>query len=98
MKIFISQPMRNKSHANIKQEREEVVSRLKEEYGEIEVIDLVFPMITGKRNNSLRYLAKSLELMCDADIVVFAQGYEYARGCKIEYECAVNYGLAVKIL
>ena len=98
MKIFISQPMRNKSHANIEQEREEIVSRLKEEYGEIEVIDSVFPMITGKRNSSLRYLAKSLKLMCDADIVVFAQGYEYARGCKIEYECAVNYGLAVKIL
>lgn len=53
MKIFISQPMRNKSHANIEQEREEIVSRLKEEYGEIEVIDSVFPMITGKRNSSL---------------------------------------------
>lgn len=98
MKIFISQPMRNKSHTNIEQEKEEIVSRLKEEYGEIEVIDSVFPMISGKRNNSLRYLAKSLELMCDADIVVFAQDYEYSRGCKIEYECAVKYGLAVKIL
>lgn len=49
MKIFISQPMRNKSHANIEQEREEIVSRLKEEYGEIEIIDSVFPMITGKK-------------------------------------------------
>ena len=98
MKIFISQPMRNKSYTNIEQEKEEIVSWLKEEYGEIEIIDSVFPMISGKRNKPLRYLANCLELMCDADIVVFAQGYEYARKCKIEYECAVNYGLAVKIL
>lgn len=98
MKIFISQPMKNKSYANIKQEREEIVSRLKEEYGEIEVIDSIFPIIKTDRNSALRHLAKSLELMSDADIVVFAQGYEYARGCEIEYDCAVKYGLAVKIL
>ena len=98
MKIFISQPMKNKSRANIEREREEIVSRLKDEYKEVEIIDSVLPITAGRRNSSLRYLAKSLELMCDADIVVFAQGYEYARGCRIEYECAVKYGLAVKIL
>ena len=83
MKIFISQPMRNKSHANIEQEREEIVSRLKEEYGEIEVIDSVFPMITGKRNSSLRYLAKSLELMCDADIVFLHKAMNMPEGVKL---------------
>lgn len=43
MKIFISQPMRNKSHTNIEQEREEIVSRLKEEYGGNRGYRLSFP-------------------------------------------------------
>lgn len=41
----------------------------------------------------LKYLAKSIELMADADLVYFAPGWNEARGCKIEHECAINYGI-----
>lgn len=34
---------------------------------------------------------KSLELMADADVVYFAEGWQKARGCRLEYECARAY-------
>nr|DAR31360.1 MAG TPA: protein of unknown function (DUF1937) [Caudoviricetes sp.] len=40
----------------------------------------------------LWYLGKSLELLSTADIAYFAKGWEDARGCRIECECAMEYG------
>ena len=40
----------------------------------------------------LWYLGKSLELLSTADIAYFAKGWEEARGCRIEHECAEEYG------
>lgn len=33
--------------------------------------------------------------MADADLVYFAKGWEDARGCMIERECAVQYGVPI---
>ncbi|MCI6068366.1 MAG: hypothetical protein MR707_09135, partial [Galactobacillus timonensis] len=41
----------------------------------------------------LWFLGKSLELLSTADIAVFAKGWRSARGCMIEHECAVAYGI-----
>lgn len=38
-KIFISQPMRDKTDEEIKAERAEIVKRVTERFGEVEVID-----------------------------------------------------------
>ena len=38
-------------------------------------------------------LAKSLELLADADVAYFAKGWESARGCRIENQCAIEYGI-----
>ena len=37
------------------------------------------------------YLAKSIELLDQADMVYFAKGWESARGCKIEHLVAHEY-------
>ena len=42
----------------------------------------------------MKYLAKSIELLADADIVYFANGWQEARGCKIEHDCVIAYGTA----
>lgn len=44
-------------------------------------------------NGGLWYLGKSLELLADADIAVFAKGWRNARGCQIEFKCAKEYGI-----
>lgn len=43
----------------------------------------------------LCFLAKSLEKMSLCHTVYFCKGWENARGCKIEHEAAVSYGLDI---
>ena len=92
MKIMISQPMRGKSTDRIKWERAELIKEL-EEQGHY-VFDTVFENL--ENNSPLFYLAKSIEYIDKADAVIFMQGWEEARGCRIEEECAKKYGKFIK--
>ena len=44
---------------------------------------------------SLHFLAKSLEKMSFCHAVYFCRGWQDARGCRIEHDAAVAYGLEV---
>ena len=92
MKIMISQPMRGKTNEQIREEREELVRRLQEEGHE--VIDTVLDISENK--SPIYYLSKSIELLDKADAVVFMKGWENARGCRIEYQIAKDYGKFIK--
>lgn len=96
-RLFISQPMRDKSNAEILAERNKAIEVASKELNEeVEVIDSFFkdsPALT----NPLLCLAKSLELLATADIAYFADGWEQARGCRIERLCAEEYNIPVII-
>ena len=95
MTLMISQPMKGKTTEQIKAERAELVAAL-EAQGHT-VIDTVIASEPPKDGAvSLWYLAKSLELMSQCDGVVFMPGWEDARGCRIEHDAAVQYGLFVQ--
>lgn len=94
MKIMISQPMRGKTEEQIRNEREELVRQL-EKQGH-EVIDTVLDLSEGK--TPVHYLAKSIELLAEVDAVVFMKGWENARGCRIEYSVASEYGKFIKLM
>ena len=70
--------------------RVELRSPLGEE--EVEVIDSFFQSAPASAK-PLWFLGKSLELLSTADIAYFADGWQNARGCKIEHECAKEYGI-----
>lgn len=92
-KLFISQPMKDKTDEEIKAERKLAIEKAQEVVGEeVEVIDSFFENAPHDAR-PLWFLGKSLELMAGADVVYFAKGWENARGCKIEHECAVQYGI-----
>lgn len=91
MKAIISQPMKGKTEEQIRQERAETIKQL-EAMG-YEVVDTVFPDFTDQGNVPLKYLAKSIEYIADADFVVFMPGWEEARGCRIERQCCMDYGI-----
>ena len=93
-KVFISQPMNGKSNLDLKRERREVERELKKQG--FEVLDTILDL--GNNTTSLQYLAKSIEIMNDADIVLFMPEWEKARGCIIEHEVALKYGKYVKEL
>lgn len=92
-KLFISQPMRGKTDEEIFAERERAIKAAEELLREpVEVIDSFFRSApVGAK--PLWFLGKSLELLSDADIAYFAKDWQKARGCKIEHECAVEYGI-----
>ncbi len=93
MKVFISQPMRDKTDEQIKEERAKAVSRIKEKYNEdVEIIDSFFENAPHDAK-PLWFLGKSLELLANADIAYFCKDWEKYRGCKIEHTCAKEYGI-----
>lgn len=94
-KLFISQPMKDKSQEEILAERFAAIQTAKDMFNnDIEVIDSYFADYNPENGCiPLKFLSKALELMADADAVYFCKGWEYARGCKIEHACAVEYGI-----
>ena len=97
-KIFISQPMNGLSDLQISKDRARVIEGLYNEGykpDEITVIDTIIEENAPDNVNSgLWYLGKSLVLLSDADIAVFAKGWRNARGCQIEFKCAKEYGIS----
>ena len=92
-KLFISQPMRDKSDEEILAERKKAIEIAEKVIGEpVEVIDSFFEKAPVNAK-PLWFLGKSLELLADADVAYFVPGWEDARGCKIEHTCAVEYSI-----
>ena len=93
-KLFISQPMRDKTDEEIKTEIENIIKNVTNVLGEVEVIDSFFESAPHDAK-PLWFLGKSLELLSTADIVYFAKDWDKYRGCKIEHICATEYGIDV---
>lgn len=105
MKVMICQPMRGKTHEEIVAKRDESAAYL--ELMGHEVVNTLFgdPQIdvdvvnatdkNGIKNLPLNYLARSLRFMSRCDAVYFCKGWQDARGCRIEHDAAVAYGLQV---
>jgi Asp-tRNA(Asn)/Glu-tRNA(Gln) amidotransferase A subunit family amidase len=92
-KVIISQPMRGKSEQQVRDERAQLVKELTEQG--YEVVDTIFPDFTNEGNIPLKYLAKSLEFIADVDAVYFMDGWQDARGCRIEHQTCVDYGIEI---
>ena len=96
-KLFISQPMRDKTKEEILAVRKRAIESAERHLGEkVEVIDSYFENAPAEAR-PLWYLGKSLELLSTADVVYFANGWENYRGCRIENTCAIEYGIEMVI-
>ena len=93
-KVFISQPMRGKTQDEILNERNRIIEEIQNLIGGHEVLDTYFDDF-GECSKPLQYLAKSLFMLADADCAYFALGWQDARGCRIEHDCAIAYGIEV---
>lgn len=94
-KLFISQPMRGKTDEEILSVRNEAIEFSKRITGDdIEVIDSFFQSAPVDAK-PLWFLGKSIELLSTADIAFFCEGWQDARGCRIEHACAKEYGIEV---
>lgn len=102
MKAMLSQPMAGKTEEEIITTREKAIATL-QAMG-YEIVNTLFTdewysqesMSTrGVVQVPLCFLAKSLENMSLCHAAYFCKGWEKARGCKIEHDAAVAYGLKV---
>lgn len=94
MKIYISQPMNDKTDKEILSERNMVINLFRlivPKNQEVEVIDSFFEDAPHDAK-PLWYIGESIKLMADADVVYFCKDWHKYRGCTIEHECAVRYG------
>lgn len=90
-KLFISQPMKGRTDEEILAVRAEAVEAVQRLLGEeVQVIDSFIKSAPAEAR-PLWYLGESLKLLSCADVAYFAKGWEGARGCRIEYDCAIAY-------
>lgn len=102
MKAMLSQPMNGKSDKEIVATRERAIKALTEK--NYEVVNTLFTdewysdkamKERGVVQIPLCFLAKSLENMSLCHAAYFCKGWDKARGCKIEHDAAVAYGLDI---
>lgn len=101
-KAMLSQPMAGKTETEIVATRERAIAALNERGYEI-----VNTLFTDEWYSSekmeergvvqipLCFLAKSLESMSMCHAAYFCKGWEQARGCRIEHDAALAYGLEI---
>ena len=91
-KVFISQPMRRKSEAEIKAVREEIVKFLGKKFGTqgFTVIDSYHPEwaeeLKAGSDKRVFFLGKSIQMLADADYAFLADGWSEFDGCLIEHD------------
>jgi hypothetical protein len=102
MKAMLSQPMAGKTDEEIIATREKAIKAL--EARGYEIVNTLFTDEWYNRENMekrgvvqipLCFLAKSLENMSLCHAVYFCKGWEQARGCRLEHDAAIAYGLDV---
>lgn len=92
IKLFVSLPMRGRTDDEIRAEMEKARQETERFSNKpVELLDTVFDL--PEDASPLEYLSKSLGMMSRADLVYFAEGWQNARGCLIEWMCAREYGL-----
>ena len=94
-KVFISLPMSGKKEREILEDRKKILEHMTHfaiYEDNIEVINTYIKDEPPEDSNvRLWYLGKTVELLAQADIVVFAKDWAKARGCRVERECAKIY-------
>lgn len=102
MKAMLSQPMNGKTEQEIVETRNKAIKAL--EAAGYEVVNTLFTdewyskekmTERGVVQIPLCFLAKSIENMSLCHAAYFCKGWENARGCKIEHDAAVAYGLKI---
>lgn len=92
MKVMISMPMAGKHDETVRKEYNNIVEQFKKLH--IEVVDTYFTDDTTNISRpDIYFLAKSISAMEDVDAVYFADGWRNARGCEIEHQVCMKYGI-----
>ena len=106
--IFISQPMTGKSEEEILATRQKAIDEIHQlaskDSEQVNIIDSYIDDATrnefqGRMGDAINWdiywLSQSLQKLAMADTIWLCEGWEYSKGCNVELECAISYGLDI---
>ena len=106
--VFISQPMTGLTENDILLTKaKEIRSVYKYFNTDIYDVSIIDSYINDKKRHKLQeympnnvnwdiyWLSQSLQKLALADVLWLCDGWEYSKGCNIELECAIQYGLDI---
>lgn len=101
IKLFISQPMRDKTNEEIEFERQKAIdytiSLLKDDFNDERPVEVIQSFFKDAPHEAkpLWFLGESLKCLSNADIAYFCAGWENYRGCRIEHICCEDYEIPI---
>jgi hypothetical protein len=93
MQVFISQPMAGLTENEIFATRNDICNKFNIEDEELIESYRKDNVPHKDVNTSVWCLGDSIRLMSEANLVIFAPGWDEARGCCIEHDICVDYGI-----
>lgn len=99
LKVFISLPMRDRTEKEIQKEFERVKYITQKKFPNRWV--KILPSYTNidppeeVKDPGVWYVGRSILKLAEAEVVVFARGWETSRGCLVEHSCANEYGMTI---
>ncbi len=107
-KVFISQPMTNLDESEILATRKKEIKEINKTIEDAIIVgeyktdarreffeSVCKDQKYEKRNWDIYWLGRSIEELAQADMLWLCDGWEYSRGCNVELECAMQYGLEI---
>ena len=99
LKLFVSIPMNGQSDEAVLHTQKVILENVQEVTGkEYELLNTLChesrPQLPGIVNPQIWYLTKSLNLLLDADLVVFHPFWTQARGCLVEHAICSLYNIS----
>ena len=95
-KIFVSLPMKDRDVEAIKAKQQDILEKyVAKAYSGIhyELMNTTHEGLCPPDDNFLWYLGLSIQLLGEADIVIFSDDWKEANGCRIEYLACELYGI-----
>lgn len=93
-KIFVSMPMHDKTEEQIKKQYDQSVEWIHKHVSEnADIVSTVFDPVGPEGCGRLWYLGRAIKKLDGCDAVYFYPGWDIAKGCRIEYTVAKEYGL-----
>lgn len=108
VKVFISQPMTGLTENDILLTRAKEIRSIYKFYNtDIYDVSIIDSYINDKTRHEFQermpssvnwdiyWLSQSIQSLALADVLWLCDGWEYSKGCNIELECAIQYGLEI---
>ena len=91
-KLFISLPINGKDELDILSTRDQIFCAMSK-IGDFELLETYHREDAPKDASRLWYLGRSIQDLGLADLVIFAPGWQYAKGCVSEHHVCETYGI-----